>query len=379
MNKHIKRYLEAEIERKLKPNKVFVLYGPRQVGKTTLINEFLKSYKGKVYKSTGENAILKEILASNNFEKITSFFSDYDLIFIDEAQLVPNIGLALKIIVDQIPGARVIATGSSSFELSNKVGEPLVGRQSVNILFPVSVLELKDNFGTAYVLENLENLLVYGSYPSVLTADSLEEKREYLAQVRDSYLYKDLILIEEIKHKDKMLDLLRLLAFQIGQEVSLKELAGQLEISRVAVERYLYLLEQAFVIKKVRGFSRNLRKEITKTSRYYFYDNGIRNAVIDNFHGLKFRNDIGQLWENFLFIERMKKREYKKIYANMYFWRTWDQKEIDLVEEREGKLYGYEFKWNSKKKSKAPKDWLEAYENAEYEVIDKDNFLDFLS
>ncbi len=221
-------------------------------------------------------------------------------------------------------------------------------------------------------------MLVFGSYPEVITAESFNQKKEILTLIRDSYLFKDILELENIKNSQKIFDLLRLIAFQIGHEVSLQELGTSLGMSKNTVERYLDLLEKAFVIKRVFGFSRNLRKEITKTSRFYFLDNGIRNAVIGNFNGLNNRDDIGQLWENYLFIERMKKREYKNIYASQYFWRTYDRKEIDLVEERDGKLFGYEFKWNTKKKIKAPKSWLESYSNAEFKVITPENYLNFI-
>jgi uncharacterized protein len=374
----ITRYYSSRIKEYLKtPNKVIVLYGPRRVGKTTLIQEFLKDYSGKVYSSTGENVQLREVLESSDFSKIIAYFSGYDLMVIDEAQKVQNIGQGLKIVVDQIKDIRVIATGSSSFELFNKIGEPLVGRQRVFRLFPVAVLELIEEYGSMYAKENLENLLIFGSYPEVITSAPFEEKKEYLHQIRDSYLYRDILELEKVRNSRKIYDLLRLVAFQVGKEVSLQELASSLSMSKNTVERYLDLLEKSFVLINVRGFSRNLRKEVTKTSRYYFYDNGVRNAVAGNFNQLENRDDIGQLWENFLFIERLKKQAYHGIHANNYFWRTWDQKEIDFVEERDGKLYGYEFKW--KGQSKAPKDWLSTYKNAEFEVITKENYLDFIT
>lgn len=373
----IQRYYSSKINGYLKPNKVFVLYGPRRVGKTTLISEFLKEYKGKVYSSTGENAQLRDVLESNDFQKIISFFGGYDLVVIDEAQKIDHVGQGLKILVDQVKDIRVIATGSSSFELSNKVGEPLVGRQNVFTLFPIAVLELAEQYGLFYVQEHLEQLLVFGSYPEVLISATFEEKRRYLTQIRDSYLYKDILELEHIKSSKRLLDLLRLLAFQIGKEVSLQELGSSLEMSKNTVARYLDLLEKSFVIINIRGFSRNLRKEVTKMSRYYFYDNGIRNAVIDNFNPLQSRNDVGQLWENFLFMERFKKRHYHVIYGQSYFWRTWDQKEIDFVEERDGKLFGFEVAWSNKVK-KPPRGWLETYPNASYEVITRENYLDFI-
>lgn len=373
----IKRYYFDKIEKYLKPNKVLVIYGPRQVGKTTLINEYLKGYSGKVYKSTGENTELRKVLESSDFSQIIPYFNAYDLIVIDEAQRIENIGQGLKIIVDQIKGIRVIATGSSSFDLSNKIGEPLVGRQTILKLYPFSAMELEQEKGRMFLREELKNHLVFGTYPDVINAKSFEEKKRLLTQIRDSYLYKDILELENIKNSKKILDLLRLVAHQIGREVSLQELGNSLDLSKNTVGRYLDLMEKSFVLINVRGLSRNLRKEVAKTSRYYFYDNGVRNAVIDNFNLFDNRDDIGALWENYLFIERMKKREYRQIYAHNYFWRTYDKKEIDLVEERDGKLFGYEFKW-AKNKIKAPKLWLETYENAEFKVVNRDNYLEFI-
>lgn len=373
----IKRYYDNKINENLKANKVLLIYGPRQIGKTTLINNFLKTYQGKIYSSSGEDSNLQRILESSDFSKIIPFFKAYDLIVIDEAQKINKIGQGLKIIVDQIPGIKVIATGSSSFDLSNKIGEPLVGRQIVKKMFPISASELANNFGKFYLYENLENLLIYGSYPEIITADSYQEKREQLVQIRDSYLYKDILEFEQIKNSRKILNLLRLVAMQIGNEVSLQELGNSLDMSKNTVERYLDLLEKSFVLVNVQGFSRNLRKEVTKMSRYYFYDLGVRNAIVENFNLFENRDDIGRLWENFLVMERLKKQAYTPIYANNYFWRTYDQKEIDWVEERDGKLFGFEFKWNNKK-NKEPKLWKETYDNAEYKVINQDNYLDFI-
>ena len=266
------RIYDKQIADILQPGKVLVIYGPRQVGKTTLVRKYLSSLASdvKVFSSTGEDANLQEVLESIELSKIIPYFRDYDLVVIDEAQKISNIGRGLKLIVDHLPDIRIIATGSSSFDLSNKVGEPLVGRQKVRKLFPLSAGELADNFGRFYLRENLENLLVFGSYPEVIQAGSFGSKSEILTQVRDSYLYKDILQFEQIKNSRKILDLLRLLAWQIGQEVSLAELGNSLDMSKNTVERYLDLLEKSFVILNVRGFSGNLRKEVTKMSRYYF-------------------------------------------------------------------------------------------------------------
>jgi predicted AAA+ superfamily ATPase len=271
----------------------------------------------------------------------------------------------------------VVVTGSSSFDLSSKIGEPLTGRNTIRRLFPLSILELYQQFGGMDVLQMLELLMVFGSYPEVLKGKSKPDKTEYLLTIRDSYLLKDIFELENIRNPSKFSDLLKLLAFQIGKEVSLNELGNSLGIAKQSVERYLDLLEKSFIIKKVSGFSRNLRSEITKTSRYYFWDNGIRNAVINNFNFLDQRDDTGMLWENFLFMERIKKQEYQRLFSNNYFWRTYSRQEIDMVEERDGKLYGFEFKWKPRK-TNAPALWKETYPGAGFQVITKENFLEFV-
>jgi len=372
----INRYYEKQFDKMLQKGKVLVIYGPRQVGKTSLVNYLIKG-DGKIFKGDGNDHALQEVLGSLKLSMIQNAFRGYQIVFIDEAQKIDHIGNALKLMVDHLPDIQVIASGSSSFDLSNKIGEPLVGRQIVCRLFPISVIELMENSGGIEVTRQLENLMIYGSYPEVLVANNNESKIDYLVNLRNSLLLKDILEMENIRNSSKLMDILRLLAFQIGKEVSLNELSNQLQIAKQTVERYLDLLEKVFIISKVQAYSSNLRKEISKSHRYYFWDNGIRNAIINNFNPLKFRNDKGMLWENLMYSERMKTREYLKIYSNIYFWRTYDQKEVDMVEEREGKLFGYEFKWQPKK-IKPPKLWLETYTNSEYKVISKDNFLEFL-
>ena len=376
--KWVNRYYQSRISKHLKPGKILVVYGPRRSGKTCLINRFLHDYNGKYYSGTGEDLVLKNIFKTSNIRQIKNAFSQYSLVFIDEAQNIPNIGQCLKIMVDHIKGLNIIASGSSSFQLSSKIGEPLTGRHKTILLYPLSLMEISKHYGGIDILESLDDLIVYGTYPEVVISDNFNEKVEYLISLRDSYLFKDILEFANIRNSDKLSDLLKLLAFQIGKEVSLNELGCSLGLAKQTIERYLDLLEKSFVIKKVRGFSRNLRKEVTKSSRYYFYDNGIRNSIINNFNPISMRDDVGMLWENFLFIERMKKLHYHNIYSNVYFWRTYDRKEIDLVEEREGRLFGYEFKWG-KKKIKPIKLWLETYKNASFEVISKENFLWFLT
>jgi len=361
----------------LKKGKVNLLYGPRRVGKTALLKHLLKNVDEKVFIGEGDDIQIRQILSSNDKTVILSAFQDYNYIFIDEAQRIKDIGWGLKILVDNLPETVIIASGSSSFQLSSQVGAPLTGRSITNMLFPVSVIELKEQFGAMHIIQNLENYLVYGMYPEILKSGNNKDKISYLSELRNSYLLKDILELENIRNADKMYDLLRLIAFQIGNEVSLSELGNALELAKQTVSRYLDLLEKAFIIKKIGGFSRNLRKEVTKTNRYYFFDNGVRNAIINNFNLPEHRNDIGMLWENFMVTERLKKQHYHKIYSNNYFWRTYNQKEVDFVEEREGKLFGYEFKWKPKK-TKTQQEWLDTYENASFEVINKDNFLQFV-
>lgn len=361
----------------VRPNKVLVIYGPRQIGKTTLINDFLSSISVKYRLDSSDNIKIQQVLGSQDFSLIKEYASGYELIAIDEAQNIPNIGQGLKILVDQSPGIQVIATGSSSFELSGQIGEPLTGRKTTMLLFPIAHTELIKHFNTFELKEKLAEFLLFGSYPEVLTIATLSGKKQLLEDLVHSSLLKDILALEKVKSPKVLLDLLRLLAFQIGSEVSLNELAQQLHIDVKTVQRYIDLLEKSFIIFSLRGFSRNLRNEMTKKQKYYFYDVGIRNAVISNFNSIELRNDVGGLWENFVIVERMKKRTYHNIAANSYFWRTWNQKEIDLVEEREGKLFAYECKWRGKSVT-APKEWKEGYPEAEFLVITPENYLGFV-
>lgn len=372
-----KRYYEFTADSFFRENKVIALTGPRRVGKTALIERLISGYKGKIYTGTGDDMEVREIFSSEKLQKIKTGFGSYNLVFIDEAQRVPGIGFGLKMLVDHLPGIRIIITGSSSFSLLNRTGEPLTGRQFIKKLYPLSVQELHDQFGGMRLYQLLDELMLYGSYPEVLREEGKQEKINYLASIRDSYLLKDIFELENVRYSHKFHDLLKLLAFQIGQEVSLNELSNSLGIAKQSVERYLFLLEKAFVIRRVGGFSRNLRTEVTKTARYYFLDNGIRNAVINNFNDFSTRNDTGMLWENFIFSERLKFLEYNQIFANLYFWRTYDQKEIDLVEERDGKLFAYEFKYR-KLGVKCPPAWAAAYPGSVYQQVNRDNFVEFL-
>lgn len=363
------------LEKYLKPGRVLIIYGPRRVGKSTLLQQYLQKTEHKYRLDNGDNIRIQQILSSQDFSQIIPYAKEYELLAIDEAQQVDKIGMALKIIVDQLPGIRVIVTGSSSFDLANQVGEPLTGRKTTLILYPLSQIELLKIYTKFELKENLSEFMIYGTYPEVITSKTKSEKIQIVEEITNSYLLKDVLSLEKVKSPKTLLDLLKLIAFQIGSAVSLNELAVSLGIDAKTVARYLDLFEKSFILFNLRGFSRNLRKEIYKKSKYYFFDNGIRNAIISNFNDLSSRDDVGKLWENFLVIERLKKQSYKQIHANNYFWRTWDQKEIDFVEEREGKLFGYEFKY-SENKQKVSKDFLTVYPNAKIEIINPNNYLD---
>lgn len=374
----IPRAIESNILKRLQPNKVVVIYGPRQVGKTTLLHHILPHLKNNVLFLSGEDRFVQSWLSSRSIETLKENIGKKRILIVDEAQKVPGIGINLKLIVDHIQGIRVIATGSSSFELARQVGEPLVGRKWQFYLYPIAQLELNPLEAPFETQSRLESRLIYGAYPEVITTPDITLKRDLLHSIVDGYLFRDILELNGIRKPRKIIDVLKLLAFQIGNEVSLSEVGNNVNLDLRTIERYLDLLEKAFVIRKVDGFSRNLRKEITKSSRYYFFDNGIRNALINNFNDVKTRNDTGRLWENYLFMERIKKLDYQNISANRYFWRTYTQQEIDLVEEKEGKLFGYEFKWG-RKQGKIPTEWRRAYPDAEYTTINQDNYSDFIT
>jgi hypothetical protein len=363
------------------PHEALILYGPRRVGKTTLLENYLKTTKLKYRLETGENVIAKDLFSSRDLPRLKEYLQGYDLLVIDEAQTIPNIGEGLKLIIDQIPDVKIIATGSSSFDLANQVGEPLTDRKTTLTLYPISQLELlQDGHNPHDLKQKLHEFLIFGSYPKVLVATKRDEKIRLLEELVGSYILKDILALDKIKASRTILDLLKLLAFQIGSEVSLGELSRQLSIDGKTVSKYLDLLEKSFIIVRLGGFSRNLRSEITDKAKYYFLDNGVRNGVISQFNNLDTRNDVGQLWENFIFTERLKKRSYQHIYGQSYFWRTYEQQEIDLVEERDGRFFTYEYKWSLKHKNiQPPKAWVTAYpDHQSFEVINPENYLDFI-
>jgi hypothetical protein len=360
------------------PGKVIIIYGARRVGKTTLLEHFLKNITENYLLVNGDDLVVRQYLASQSISKLTEFIGNNQYLIIDEAQSIPQVGLNLKLIVDHLPNVKVIATGSSSFELAKDIGEPLTGRKFTLKLFPLAQMELAQVEHRHETKSLLDSRLIYGSYPEVAIANDNKQRENYLRELVGSYLLKDILAYDGVRFSNKLLHLLQLLAFQIGNEVSLNELGSQLGMSKNTIERYLDLLEKAFVIFKRGGFSRNLRKEIVKNNRYYFYDVGIRNALINNFNPPGLRNDLGQLWENYIIYERLKFQEYRREYVNSFFWRTYQRQEIDLVEEKNGEIHGYEIKL-SPKTLKTPSEWKKAYPDASFELIHSDNYLNFIT
>ncbi|MBD3340384.1 MAG: DUF4143 domain-containing protein, partial [Candidatus Lokiarchaeota archaeon] len=326
---------------------------------------------------SGDDIYVRDYLESQSIQKLRDFIGNHSMLIIDEAQYIKKICLNLKLIVDHIPDIKVIATGSSSFDLSRDIGEPLTGRKYVLKLFPLAQLEIAAIEKKSQTNALLESRLIYGSYPKIVTMRDNKMREEYLRELISSYLFKDILELKGSRQSEKLIRLLQLLAFQIGNEVSLNELGSQLGMSKNTVERYLDLLEKVFVIYKRSGFSRNLRKEISKNHRYYFYDTGIRNSLIQNMNPLSVRDDVGKLWENYIVTERMKRQEYLRQQTDFYFWRTYDRKEIDLIEERTGALHGYEMKWKPTQ-VKPPKEWKTEYPNSTFEVIHPGNYLGFV-
>ncbi|MDO8550183.1 MAG: ATP-binding protein [Ignavibacteria bacterium] len=375
----IPRILEKTIINQLKHSKEgIIVYGPRQIGKTTLIRSIIDKLSLKTLQVNGDSTQHVDVFSSQDLSKLKSAVAGYDLLFIDEAQRIDRIGINIKLLRDHIPNLKIVVTGSSSLDLASSIKESLAGRVYNYTLYPISMLELGSTCNAHELQLMLEERLMFGAYPKIFSLEGAQIKQEYLQNVIDAYLYKDILELSGIKNSRKIRDLLKLLAFQIGNQVSLAEIGNQLDMSKDTVARYIDLLEQSFVVFRLSGFSRNLRKEVRKMDKIYFYDLGIRNAVINNFNYLKDRNDAGQLWENFLISERIKKHSYEKVYSNNYFWRTHTGAELDFVEEREGKLFGFEFKYNTRK-PKAPKTWLKTYPNSSFNFVNLTNFLNFIT
>ncbi|MBI5230457.1 MAG: ATP-binding protein [Candidatus Magasanikbacteria bacterium] len=375
---YIKRIAEENIKKIFnKEKKVMILYGPRQAGKTTLIKVLTESIKNQTIFFNGDDIYAQKIFSNNELNALKPIIGNKKILVIDEAQRIQNIGLTLKLIIDNLP-TTILVSGSASFDLANKINEPLTGRSQTFWLYPFSFSELKEKYAATATETALEEMLRFGMFPKIHTSTADEEKQDYLYEYTNNYLFKDILMFETVRKPKKILDLLTLLALQIGNEVSVAELAQNLSLSQPTVANYLDLLEKMFVLYNVRGFSRNLRKEISKTSKYYFYDVGLRNAIIRNFNPLQVRSDAGVLFENWFIMEKIKKAHNTKQYANFYFWRTYDQQEIDLIEEYGGKLFGWECKFSEKKIPSAPGDWQKNYPHAMFTAVNGQNFLKWL-
>ncbi len=373
----IPRVLENTIYESLTPGLVTGLFGARRTGKTFLMEQIKSRIKGKrVLMVQGDNLDVAEIISSQRLSVLKQFMAGYDYLFIDEAQKIPNIGNSLKLIVDTLPELILFVTGSSAFDLKNKIGEPLTGRKTYFYLYPIAQLELGEDFLQSK--QNLESRLIYGSYPQIIIAENEKQKSDILQSIKNGVLLKDILELDNLKDSLFILNLLRLIAFQIGNDVSHNELSNSLGVSKNTVARYLELLEKCYILLSLQSYSRNLRKEVTKSRRYFFWDNGIRNVIVSNFNRLSMRDDVGRLWENFCISERLKRNHYLAESCNYFFWRTYDQQEIDLVEESGGELKGFEFKW-AEKKANPPKLFLNTYKHSTYQVIHNQNYLEIIS
>lgn len=377
---YIQRF--PKIEDKIEAGKVLVIYGARQVGKSSLVKKYLEKITAetphlKYLFFNGEDVNVQAVFSSMSLKVLDEAVGNASLIVIDEAQVIPHVGTSLKLLVDTKPHLKIIATGSSSFELSGQIGEPLVGRMNVITLLPLWEKELKEANLIEYIT-GLDFALRFGRYPRVITEPIIEKKKEIIKNIVNGYLLKDILAFEQVKNSRLILDLLKLLAYQVGNEVSVNEIANKLSITRATVNRYLDLLEQNFIIFPLRSFAKNLRNEIRKKEKYYFYDLGIRNALIENFDTIDTRGDIGALWENFLVVERHKRTTYTDPYKSVYFWRKVSGAEVDFVEVYGDHIDGYEFSLNKKTGNRSKASWLESYKNAVWTNIHKENYTDFI-
>lgn len=367
------RYLSTQIKKRIDSGKAIVVIGPRQVGKTTLLESILESKDYLLL--NGDDPKTRTLLTEPNTEQIRRIIGNYRYVFIDEAQRIEGIGLTMKIVTDRFKSVQLFASGSSSFDLTNKINEPLTGRKWEYQLFPISWEEYENHHGFLYAEQSLEHRLLYGFYPDVL--NHVGDEIGVLRNLVNSYLYKDILSYADIRKPEVLDKLVQALALQVGSEVNYSELAQMLNVDKNTVSKYIDILEKGYIIFKLSSFSRNLRNEIKTNKKIYFYDNGIRNMVIGNFNPIELRTDKGALWENFLISERMKQLEYKESLARPYFWRTKQQQEVDFVEEVGGNIFGFEFKWKKKNNRKLPKTFTEAY-RAETKIIDKENFREFV-
>ena len=371
----IERSLEKTIRSKLKTGKAIILMGARQVGKTTLLKKLFEDDRDVLWLS-GDEKDVQDLFLHSSSTRLKAFFGKNKTVIIDEAQRIQEIGLRMKLITDQIPEVQLVVTGSSSFELANQINEPLTGRKWEYKMYPISFGEMVTNHGLLEEKRLLPHRMVYGYYPEVV--NHIGSEKEILKQLSDSFLYKDVLLLDQILKPDGLIKLLQALAYQVGSQVSYNELSLLTGLDAKTVDKYITVLEQAYVVFRLGSFSRNLRSELKKSRKIYFYDNGIRNALIANFNQLESRQDVGALWENFLMAERKKYLEYHQQWSNVWYWRTTEQAEIDYVEEEGGKINAYEMKWNENAKHKLPRLFLNTYPDSVFKVIHPGNVEDFL-
>jgi predicted AAA+ superfamily ATPase len=369
----IERQIEDQIRRKIGTGKAIIIMGARQIGKTTLLKRI---FSENALWLNGDESEVRNLFSNISAVRLKALIGKQNTIVLDEAQRIEDIGLKLKLITDNLPDIQLVATGSSSFELANKINEPLTGRKWQYQMFPLSFAEMVNHHGLLQEKMLLNHRLLYGYYPDIVNNQG--EEKELLQQLSDSILYKDILKFDNIQKTDKLIKLLQALAYQVGSQVSYNELAQLCSIDSKTVEKYIMILEQAYIIFRLKPYSRNLRNELKNTRKIYFYDNGLRNALIADFRQVEMRTDVGALWENFMISERIKHLNYNGLWANNWFWRTVEQKEIDYLEEADGQLSAYEFKWNVDAKAKFPKQFTETYPNSTFTVIHRNNFEDFL-
>ncbi len=372
----IERLLRDLIEKRLYRNKAIIVVGPRQVGKTTLLRMLVADTQRNVLMWNCDEPDVRRKLAEPTSTELRVEIGDADLILIDEAQRVKNIGITLKLMIDNFPEKQLVVTGSSAIELSNSINEPLTGRKYEYVMYPFSAEELINEFGAQDERRMLERRLVYGSYPEVV--NNAGEEREVLTDLVGSYLYKDIFSFQDVRKPEVIEQLLQALALQVGSEVSFNELGRLLGLNSVTVQRYIDLLEKSFVVFHLRSFSRNVRSELKKSRKIYFWDNGVRNAIIGDFKSLGLRPDVGALWENYVISERLKHNAYNSFYGKSYFWRTQLQQEVDYVEDIDGALHAYEFKWSKTKQPRLTETFAKNYPDHTFEVVSPDNYQDFV-
>lgn len=365
------------IQKKLQPNKVVVLLGARRVGKTKLIEKIIENLNEKYFFLNGDDVESHNLLESQSTANFNRLLGDTRFLVIDEAQEIPNIGKKLKLMVDTIPNLKVLVTGSSAFEINNQIGEPLVGRMKTINLYPISQIEFSKTENYLETRNNLEDRLIFGSYPELSKIINREDKISYLKEIVNTQLLRDIFAFEGIKKRDKIIALLQIIAFRTGSEISLESIGRDLQISKNTVEKYLDLFSKVFIIYSVSGFSKNRDNEITKMKKWYFVDNGIRNAIINSFNPLNMREDVGKLWENYLNSERIKKLNYQENHVLDYFWRTHTRQEIDRIEVKNEQIAAFEYKYG-KSKSKIPTEFAKSYPDATFEIINQDNYLDYI-